>query len=344
MKALLVKMSSLGDVVHALPAVTDAARAGVRFDWVVEEAYRAVPARHPAVERVLPIAWRRWRRRLWRSRGELRSFFRDLAGERYDLVIDSQGLIKSALVVSRVRAAEKVGFSRRAAREGTAARFYDRAIDVPRGRHAVERQRRLFAGALGYAFDADAAVDFGLPRQAAPGPHCVFLHGATWATKLWPEVLWVELARLARSAGLQVVLPWGNAAERDRAERIASHGGAELLPALGLGELMGELGRARLAVGVDSGLAHLAAALGTPTLALYGSTSSALTGCRGRAARNLQADFSCAPCLSKTCRYRGPAARWRETVVAPPCYGELDPDRVWAAALELMDADRLLHI
>ena len=344
MKVLLVKMSSLGDVVHALPAVTDAGRSGVRFDWVVEQAYQAVPACHPAVERVLPIAWRRWRRRLWRSRRELQSFLRGLADERYDLVIDSQGLLKSALVVNRSRAVEKVGFCRRSAREPVAARFYDRCVDVPVGRHAIERQRTLFAGALGYVCDAGANIDFGLARQPAPSQRCVFLHGASWATKLWPEAMWIELARLAEGAGLEVVLPWGDSGERARAERIAAAGGAALLPALSLEELIGELQHARLAVGVDSGLAHLAGALGTPTVVLFGSTSSALTGCRGSSARNLQADFACSPCLSRTCVYRGPSRRWRETVVTPPCYGELDPEKVWAAALESMDADRLLHI
>ena len=343
-KVLLVKMSSLGDVVHALPAVTEAARVGVRFHWVVEEAYRAVAAGHPAVERVLPIAWRRWRRSLWNSRRELRSFFQNLAGEHYDVVIDAQGLLKSALVTSRVRAVEAVGFCGKSAREPLAARFYDRRIEVDVGQHAVERQRRLFAGALGYTCDAGAAVDFGLGRERAQEQRCVFLHGTTWDTKLWPETMWVELARLADAAGLRVVLPWGNSEERARAERIAARGGAALLPPLGLAELMGELRRARLAVGVDSGLAHLASALGTPTVVVYGSTSSALTGCRGDSARNLQAEFACAPCLSRTCSYRGPASRWRGTVVTPPCYGVLGPDSVWAAALELMDADSLPHV
>ena len=337
MKALLVKMSSLGDLVHTLPAVTDAARVGVRFHWVAEEAYGAVPAAHPAVDRVLPIAWRRWRRRLWHSRRELRSFFQDLAGEHYDLVIDSQGLIKSALVVSRAQGAESVGFCANSAREPLAARFYDRCVEVDVRGHAVQRQRHLFAGALGYACDTGAGFDFGLERETERTPQCLFLHGATWATKLWPEAMWVELAGLAEAAGLQVLLPWGNRPERRRAERIAAQTGAVLLPALGLVELMGELRRARLAVGVDSGLAHLAGALGTPTVVVYGGTSSALTGCRSAGARNLQAKFPCAPCLSRTCRYQGPAAKWRGAVVAPPCYGALGPDAVWRVALELMN-------
>ena len=352
MQVLLVKMSSLGDVVHTLPAVTDAARAGVRFHWVVEEAFQAVPAAHPAVEKVLPIAWRRWRRALWRSRREMKEFHENLSGERYELAIDSQGLVKSALAMKGARCRERVGFCRNSAREPIAARFYDRCVEVAKEGHAVDRQRRLFAGALDYACDTASGVDFGLgrdgigrdPGRAPDAFRCVFLHGATWSTKLYPETMWIELARLARAAGLEVALPWGNGEERGRAERIAGASGAALLPRLELGELINELRRARVVVGVDSGLAHLAGAVGVPTVVLYGGTSSELTGCRGSGARNLQAEFACSPCRSRICRYRGPEVRWRQAAVTPPCYGELDPERVWAAALETMDADRLLHI
>ena len=385
MKVLLVKMSSLGDLVHALPAVTEAAGQQARFHWVAEEAFAALPARHPGVERVLPIAWRRWRKHLWQSRRELRAFFQGLAEERYDLVMDAQGLLKSALVASCAHGKEKVGFSRATAREPAAAWFYDRRIEVPKGRHAIERQRQLFAGALGYPYREDQplafgpspaappprasqpqnpedrrvpgaappaapsseasqarspedrrALAFGLPPPASGKDRCLFLHGASWPSKLWPEAMWVDLARRARDAGLQVALPWGNAAERGRAQRIAQAGGATAL-ALPLAELMEELRQSRLVVGLDSGLTHLAAALGVPTLALHGSTSSALTGCRGSRARNLQAQFPCAPCLSRSCKYRGPAQHWQGATMAPACYAQLTPEIVWTAARELLD-------
>lgn len=338
MKVLLVKMSSLGDLVHALPAVTEAASRQVYFHWVAEEAFVALPADHPGVERVLPIAWRRWRKSLWQSRLELREFFRDLARERYDLVLDAQGLLKSALVASRARGKERVGFSRTSAREPAASWFCDRGIGVPKGRHAIERQRQLFAAALGYPYLEDQPLEFGLPSQESGASRCLFLHGASWSTKLWPEAMWVDLARRAAAAGLPVALPWGNAAERARAERIAQAGDATVLPALTLAELMAELRQARLVVGVDSGLTHLAAALGAPTLALHGSTSNALTGCRGSCARNLQAHFPCAPCLSRKCRYRGPAQHWRHGAVAPACYARLDPGAVWDRVQDLRES------
>ncbi len=344
MKALLVKMSSLGDLVHVLPAMTDAHGHGVRFDWVVEEAYQAIAARHQAVDQVLPIAWRRWRKSLWRHRGEMRRFFTTLAASEYDLVLDAQGLLKSALVASRGRGAQTLGFSRRHLREPVAACFYERGIDVPRQQHAIDRQRQLFAAAFGYAYDPSEVSDFGLPGAEAPTDVCVLLHGSAWPSKLWPEPLWTELARRAMAAGLEALLPWGDDTERHRAQRIANASGGRVLDSLGLGELMSLLGQAKLVVGVDSGLTHLAAALGTRTLALYGSTSTALTGCRGAQARNLASTFGCSPCLSKTCRYRGPGRFWHSQSIAPPCYAELSPASIWKRGLELMDAASVLHI
>ena len=345
MRALLVKTSSLGDVVHALPAVTAAHRHGVQFDWVVEEAYQAIAKRHPAVDRVVPIAWRRWRRRLWRSHGELAEFLANLGAREYDLVLDAQGLVKSALVVAAARGSETVGFAGRDAREAAAAWFYRRGVAVPRQQHAIDRQRQLFAGAFGYAQDAAEPLDFGLSRGApasrARRSECLFLHGGSWPSKLWPEALWIELARQASAAQFAVRLPWGSEAERRRAQRIADGGGGQVLPAMDIGEWIDALQGARLAVGVDSGLAHLAAALGTPTLVLHGSTATALTGCRGERAATLASTFHCAPCMSRVCRYRGPGRRWGDEPVNPPCYAELSPARVWRRALALMEGTEL---
>ena len=347
MKALLVKTSSLGDVVHALPAVTAAHRHGVRFDWVVEEAYQAIAERHPAVDRAIPIAWRRWRRKLVRSRGAMGAFLAKLGTQEYDLVLDAQGLVKSAMVAALARGAEKVGFARGDVREAAAAWFYQRGVAVPRHQHAIDRQRQLFAGAFGYAQDAAEPLDFGLCRRESTGSArhsacrsaCLFLHGGSWPSKRWPEAMWIELARQAAAAGFEVLLPWGDQAERCRAGRIAAQGGGRTLPAMDIGEWIDLLQGVRLTVGVDSGLAHLAAACGVPTLALYGSTAPDLTGCRGEGAATLASTFPCAPCLSRTCRYRGPGRVWRDEPVNPPCYAELTPERVWARALALLGAD-----
>jgi heptosyltransferase-1 len=353
MRVLVVKTSSLGDVVHALPAVTDAAAAlgpDVVFDWVVEEAFAPIPARHPAVTEVVPLAWRRWRRNLPGSRRALAEFRRRLRSQRYDVVLDAQGLIKSAVVTALARGHRKAGFSRRSAREGVAALAYHQGIDVPRDRHAVDRLRALFAAALGYRLP-DGPPRFGIaspvagePAEAPPRRRCLLLHGTTWQSKLWPLAFWQETARRAAAAGFAVELPWGNDAERARAEAIAARAPARLLERGSLEALVARLAGADLVVGVDSGLAHLAGALEVPAVVLYGSTSSSLTGCRGPRVVNLAAEFSCAPCLRRTCGYRGPERYWRDVVVRPPCFGELPPERVWDAARELIGADRVLPL
>lgn len=337
MRVLLVKMSSLGDVVHTLVAVTDASRAlpGLRVDWVVEEGLAEIPAWHPAVDRVIPIALRRWRRDWRATRAERRAFRARLRERRYDCVLDAQGLIKSALV-ARLARGPRWGLDWRSAREPLAALAYGRRVKVDTAQHAVLRLRRLFAAALGYEAPADSSVDYGVDAACIPpAPQhgdLLFLHGTTWATKHWPETYWRELAVRAAQAGRRVLLPWGSEAERARAERIAAAApdAAAVLPRLGLGQLAGVLRGVQAAVGVDTGLAHLAAALGVPSVTLYGPTRFDRTGTFGARQLHLAADFACAPCMSRVCRYRGAAE------VLPACFGTLPPERVWREVERLL--------
>lgn len=342
MRVLLVKMSSLGDVVHTFPALTDAAAHGIRFHWVVEEAFAEVAALHPAVDKVIPIAWRRWRRDLSGSRGALADFRRRLRSESYDRVLDAQGLIKSGVVTALARADAKSGLAPNSARERAAAIFYPERVAAPWGQHAIDRLRQLFAGTFGYPLSGPE--NFGISLDAPRERNCVLLHGASWASKLWPPSMWVALAKQATERGLEVVLPWGDAHEHQRAEQIAQRCGAEPLPQSGLDELAQRLAGAALVVGVDSGLSHLSAALGVPTVVLYGATDSHLTGCRGDRAVSLQAQFPCSPCLSRECGYAGEAPHWQGEAVQPACYSRLAPQQVWQAATGVMDADRLLPI
>jgi heptosyltransferase I len=344
MRVLIVKMSSLGDVVHTLPALSDAATARpgeVEFDWVVEEAFAPIAARHPAVRRVIPVAWRRWRRDLRGHWPALQDGFRRLRESRYDRVIDAQGLIKSAVVAVLARG-PTVGFSRRSAREGVAALAYRRQLPIDRNVHAVERLRRLFAAALDYPVPTSPA-EFGIAAAQGDGQPrdrprlCVLLHGTTWASKHWPLAFWRHTARRAAAAGFDVVVPWGGPEEQPRARAIVDGTPARLLDRQPLDTLLETLSRADLAVGVDSGLSHLAAALGVPTVVVYGSTDSALTGARGRRVVNLSAHFPCAPCLGRACRYRGPAQTWQHELIEPACYVSVPPPRVWEAATELLE-------
>lgn len=339
MKVLLVKMSSLGDIVHTLPAVADAARHGVRFDWVVEENCRAVPARASGVDQVLGVAFRRWRTAPLAFMPELMAFRRRLRRCRYDLVLDAQGLIKSAVVGTWARAGERVGFDAASARERVATLGYGRRIAVPGGWHAVDRSRRLFAAALGYERPAREPVfdlrDVG--GDAAGGREIVLAHGTTWQTKHWPETFWTTLAGLATARGFVPVLPW-TAGERGRAERVANAvPGARVCPPLDLDGIMGLLASSRGVVGVDSGLAHLAAALGRPTVMLFGPTDPSLTGCRGPYARNLTAALACSPCRSRRCRLGARyLKRYRGSRSGAPCLEAVEPARAWSALTDLM--------
>ncbi|GFM72225.1 ADP-heptose--LPS heptosyltransferase [Pseudomonas cichorii] len=340
MRVLLIKTSSLGDVIHALPALTDAAQAvpGIQFDWVVEEGFAEIPTWHPAVDKVIPVAIRRWRKNLWQTfkTGEWQSFKQRLRETHYDVVIDAQGLFKSAWLTRYVNA-PVAGLDKHSAREPIASRFYDRPYPVARGQHAVERLRQLFAQALGYPLPAGLG-NYGLKRLSAldetlQAPFVLFLHGTTWATKHWPEEYWRQLAQLMATRGLQVRLPWGNPAEKARAERIAEgleH--AQVLPKLNLAGVARVLASAQACVAVDTGIGHLAAALDVPTISLFGPTNPGLTGAYGKSQVHLAADYpACAPCLQKKCTYQPTAddqQRFDLKREWPMCFTRLNPERV----------------
>jgi heptosyltransferase-1 len=289
-RILFVKTSSLGDVVHHCPAVSDAARKlpSAEIDWVVEAPFAGVAAMHRAVRRVIPVALRRWRRAPWSPAvwREMAEFRRSISRERYDAVVDSQGLLKSALVAS-FAAGPRHGLDRASAREALAAPFYDVTHAVSWALHAVERNRLLSASALGYA--VDGPVDYGLEIKNTSSqssnlkdedaPYAVFLTMTSRDDKLWPDERWIEVGR---NLGMRVVLPWGSAAEKARAERIGAATGNATVPSrLSLAELSALFQKANLAVGLDTGLTHLAAAFGARTVGIYCGSDPALTGLYG---------------------------------------------------------------
>ena len=319
MRVLLVKTSSLGDVVHTLPALTDAQCAvpGIQFDWVVEEGFAEIPAWHPAVSQVIPVAIRRWRKHPFQTlrSGEWQRFKSRLRETRYDLAIDAQGLLKSAWLTRYVDASV-AGLDRESAREPLAARFYDRRYTVARDQHALERVRQLFAQALGYAAP-ETAANYGLDRNqlATPSdqPYLLFLHGTTWPSKHWPERYWRELAERMSEFGWAIRLPWGNADEKARAERIADGlASVSVLPRLNLGGIAKVVAGARACVAVDTGLGHLAAALDVPCISLYGPTLPGRVGAYGRSQVHLCAS---GPNAGKGNRHK-------------PCFDDLPAERV----------------
>jgi len=340
MRVLIIKTSSLGDVIHTFPALTDASRAipGIQFDWVVEESFAEIPAWHPNVQRVIPVAWRRWRKSLTsaQTRAELRECFKQLQLNSYDYIIDAQGLVKSALLGLMAKGV-RCGYDGSSAREPLASLFYQRKFPAEKikNTHAITRIRRLVSDVLGYPLPL-STPEYGLDRQAFSAnvvekKYVMFLHGTTWATKHWPEEYWRKLAVLVTQQGIEVKLPWGNLVEYERAQRIAEEvNGVSVLPQLKLKELAGVIAGAKAIVAVDTGLGHLAAALNVPTVSLYGPTDPALTGALGESQVHLSVTYACSPCLSSKCFYRD------ELPINPPCFSTLFPERVWEALMKML--------
>ncbi|MER9296871.1 lipopolysaccharide heptosyltransferase I [Mesorhizobium sp. M0621] len=297
MKVLIVKTSSMGDVIHTFPAVEDASRnrPDVTFDWCVEEAFAGIVALHPAIDKIHTVAIRRWRKTLfdggiWREAAGLRRTLRDC---RYDLVIDAQGLLKSALV-ARQAGAPIAGFGRSSAREPSATLLYDVTYAVPRDLHAIERTRRLFGLALGYQPDLSTLASGIVPPAGTlagiAGKTAFLLHGTSREDKKWPIQDWIETARLVVDRGMTPVTTWSNDREKAVAEAIASAiPSTVVVPKSPLAEIAAILGRSTLVIGADTGLTHLSSAFGLPTVAVFLATEPGLTGPRGPYASTLLA-------------------------------------------------------
>lgn len=340
----------MGDLMHALPALTDACAAspGISFDWVVDESFAEVPSWHPAVRNIFKSAHRRWRREFWRflRGGEFRDFYRDLNAHEYDAVIDGQNNVKSSFI-SFLRRGKVHGMDRASVAEQPAWWAYKYRHSIDRNQHAITRQRQLFARALGYAMPEGAPV-YGLrpgafrsPLLAIGQPYLVLVHNASWTTKLWPEEHWHALIRLAGNAGYHVVLPGGSESELTRAAQLAArHDNATALPRMSLSELGGVIQAAAGAVCCDTGLAHLAAMIGTPAVTLYGPTSSTLIGTTGSNQVQLAAlapPFTCAPCYKRRCSYR-------DGMAMSACMEAFSPETAWENLRRVMAATTRLQL
>lgn len=338
MRVLLVKLTSMGDLIHALPAITDARLAipGIRFDWVIDESFAEVASWHPAVDNIIKSAHRRWRKNYRQHWPEIKQFLHQLRAEHYDVVIDGQTNLKSALVTLFSKGL-KCGFDKQSAREYPAHWVYKKTCTHTKNDHAVTRIRSLFAQALNYPLPTTIA-DFGIDRALLKKPHfdlperyLVFIHNASWDTKLWPESYWQQLAAIARTEGLTVLLPAGNPIELARSERLCSEN-VIALPRLPLSEVAFILAGATAVVSVDTGLSHLSAALNIPTVTLYGATDARLIGATGLNQVHLQSHFACAPCYRQRCHYQG------ASLVKPACFEALTPHLVWHALEKLIQS------
>lgn len=291
-RVLLVKTSSLGDVIHNLPVVSDIHRhfPQAKIDWLVEENYGFIPRMHPQVNEVIPVALRRWRKNLflpatWREIGTLRKRMKSVT---YDAVIDTQGLVKSALLAKWANG-PSYGQDRLSAREPLAARFYAHTLPISRSLHAVERNRMLAARALGYPTPTDAG-DYGAdvdnpvrPDFIPEGDYVFVLHGTARASKRWPDTHWQKLFALLAQQDLRVVAAWGSQDELALSKTFASKNKAVVVPPsrLNVMESAQAIVHAKAVIGVDTGFSHLAAALGVPVIGIYTDTDPALSGVHG---------------------------------------------------------------
>ena len=287
MKILIVKTSSMGDVVHTMPAISDIAAnvPNAQIDWLVEAPFAALPAMHPAISTVIPIAWRKWRKRLFAAdtRAALAAARAQLRAEQYDVIIDFQGLLKSALWAAQARG-PRAGYDWASAREPLASLFYGKRAAVAVNQHAVERSRQLAAAHLNYTVKGKQhfglrAPDAGwMPQEAR---YAVLITGASRAEKLWPETSWHAVAATLTAQGYELVWLWGSAEEGERAKRLAAAAGGDVPPFLTVKDASAVLARASLCVGLDTGFTHIAAAFGVATVGIYCDHEPGLVGITG---------------------------------------------------------------
>lgn len=287
-KLLIVKTSSLGDVIHNLPIIADirAHQPNIEIDWLVEANFADIPKLHRGVNQVIKVDLRRWRKALldkstWQ---EISALKRQLSLKAYDIVLDTQGLLKSG-AMTYFSQGHKHGYHKSSAREPIVSFFYDTTHQVSRAQHAVARNRTLAARAFGYT------IPVGLPHYGIQAgsqevysvdldlPYIIGLHGTSRDSKLWPIELWIQLGEALAEQQLNLLLPWASAAELERAQLIAcALKNAVVLPKLSIAQLALVISKSQAAIGVDTGLSHLAAALNIPTIAIYTDTNPDLTG------------------------------------------------------------------
>ena len=345
MKILVVRLSSLGDILHLFPAVSDLRRRfpEAEIHWLVEPAFAEVAGWHSAIDKVITVPLRAHKKIWWKIPALLNKLRRQLLAENYDIVLDAQGLLKSALL-ARLAGVPVFGFAADSARESLAAQFYQKTAKVSDGLHVIEKNRQLVAAI--FSADTSQAADYGLNefrqkrvqttlsdtlKNITDRPYIVLLHGTTWNSKYWPETSWEELIRLLAQQGWRCLLPWGNEVERQRALRFQFAGGehAQVLPKLSLTELMDVLLHARAFVSVESGIGHLAAVLDIQGIMLHGPTSPNYSGILGKACQHITSGITCSPCFKRDCPILNDAG-------IPPCQRAITARQVYQQCMILV--------
>lgn len=337
MRILLVKMSSMGDIYHTFPAISDIKKQfpDAIIDWVVEDSFKEIVQWHPQVNKAIPIHLRRWvKQRDKQSWQEFKAWRKALQTQDYDYVIDAQGLLKSAIIAkcARITGERKGvdGYDKDSAREAITRWFYKHTHAVDKNQHAVERTRQLVGKALGYT--PEPALNFGINQnfthiQKNPRK-LIFIIGTSWVTKLWATSEWQALTHIAINAGFAVEIIWGSSDEQAIADEIIAACPQATRPAqrLSITTIAEKLVEAAGVVGLDTGFSHLAGALETPTIAIYGPTSPTKVGLIGDHTRNLQLSepLDCMPCHKRQCKWLPENSR-----DTPACMTGIKAEQVW---------------
>lgn len=321
MRILIIKTSSLGDVIHALPVLEYLRQAAPEavIDWVVDEAFNDLISGNQLVERLLLVAFRRWKKAPFaaQTRHELMAFVKELRQQQYDLVFDLQGNSKSGLVCWLSRSRRKVGFDREHLQEKLNTLFTTEQVSFKStDRNAVQRYLRVVSAPFsllpdGLATHSDIATsaddDHAAEQALVSGgnPVILFHTGTTWQTKLWFDKGWLELGQqlLQQYPSAILLFSWGDDEEKERAEQLAVGLGdrACLLPRLSLKQFAAVLKRCDLVIGGDTGPIHLAAAVGTPTVSFYRCTDGLRNGPYGTQHAIIQSPLPCTICMQKQC-------------------------------------------
>ena len=345
MRILLVKMSSMGDIFHTFPAISDIKKhfPDAKIDWVVEDSFKEIVAWHPGVNKVIPIQLRRWvKQRNKKSWQEFNHWRTQLRSKSYDFIIDAQGLLKSAAIAKCAKGNGIDGYDKKSAREPITHWFYKRRHHIDKDQHAVQRTRQLMAQALGYTLSKK--LNFGINQNFThikeKPRKLVFIIGTSWVTKLWATSEWQALGKIALEAGFSIEIIWGSAEEQAIADKIISVCPQATRPEqrLSITRIAEKLVEAVGVIGLDTGFSHLAGALETPTIALYGATSPIKVGLIGEHTHNLQLSepLDCMPCHKRHCKWLPENSH--ET---PQCMSGIKAAAVWQALQEKLAAHSL---
>lgn len=352
MNILIIKLSSIGDIIHTFPAIIEAKEniKDLSIDWLVDEslieAACLLNKNNIFINEFITIPLRFVKKN--KNFNAIKRFLYSLLKLRtkeYDLIIDAQGLFKSALLTKFIGSQQTIGLAWNSAREPFAAFLYDHKCKIEKDLHAIDKIRKLFSLALRYNINytkKDLHIYNSLHKQNFPklpeltniNNYIVFLHGTTWETKEWDKTYWDKLTKLINSHNMQIVITFANnnLKEHQLAQYLSHNVNLTVLGSLNIEQIARLIANAGIVIAVDTGFAHLAAALNVPIIGIYGATCSYKSGIFGTKSINLQSKYHCSPCFAKQCL----EYKYHRSKIKQPCLQEIKPEQVFEQIKQLI--------